>query len=110
MKGIPNMGQLMKQAQQFQSKMAKLQEELGEKTVEASAGGGMVTVVANGKQEILSVHIDQEVVDPEETEMLQDLVMAAVNDALSRAREMMNEEMGLLTKGMGIPGLPPNLF
>jgi len=105
MKGMPNMGQLMKQAQQFQSKMAKLQEELGEKTMEASAGGGMVSAVANGKQELLSIKIDREVVDPEDIDMLQDLVLAAVNDALTRARNMMNEEMGKLTKGMNIPGM-----
>ena len=106
MKGMPDMGQLMKQAQQFQAKMAKMQEEVGNRTVEASAGGGMVSVVANGKQEIISVHIDQEVIDPEDSEMLQDLIMAAVNDALSRARDMMNEEMGKLTKGLNIPGMP----
>ena len=106
MKGIPNMGQLMKQAQQFQSKMAKMQEELGERTVEASAGGGMVTVVANGKQEIVSIQIEGEVVDPDDIEMLQDLILAAVNDALSKSRDMVNEEMGKLTKGMNIPGLP----
>jgi DNA-binding YbaB/EbfC family protein len=105
MKGMPNMGQLMKQAQQFQSKMAKLQEELGERTVEASAGGGMVTVVANGKQEIVSILVDREVIDPDDQEMLQDLILAAVNDALSRARNMVNEEMSTLTKGMNIPGL-----
>jgi DNA-binding YbaB/EbfC family protein len=106
MKGMPNMGQLMKQAQQIQSKMAKLQEELGDRTVEASSGGGMVTVVANGRQEILSINIDREVIDPDDSEMLQDLIMAAVNDALVRARDMMNEEMGNLTKGMNIPGIP----
>jgi DNA-binding YbaB/EbfC family protein len=106
MKGIPNMGQLMKQAQQFQSKMAKMQEELGGRTVEASAGGGMVTVVANGKQEIVSIQIEGEVVDPDDIEMLQDLILAAVNDALSKSRDMVNEEMGKLTKGMNIPGLP----
>jgi DNA-binding YbaB/EbfC family protein len=106
MKGIPNMGQLMKQAQQFQSKMAKLQEELGDKTVEASAGGGMVTVVVNGKQEMLSIRIDPEVIDRDDPEMLQDLIMAAVNDGLTRAKNMMNEEMGQLTKGLNVPGLP----
>jgi DNA-binding YbaB/EbfC family protein len=105
MKGIPNMGNLLKQAQQFQSKMAKLQEELASQTVESSAGGGMVTVVVNGRQEILSIRIDPEVVDPDDPEMLQDLIMAAVNDGLSRARDMMNEEMGKLTKGLNIPGL-----
>lgn len=106
MKGIPNMGQIMKQAQQFQSKMAKVQEELGNETVEASAGGGMVTVVANGRQEIVSIHIEPEVIDPDDVEMLQDLVMAAINDALSRAKNMMNDEMGKLTKGLNIPGMP----
>jgi len=106
MKGMPNMGQLLKQAQKFQSRMAELQEELNERTVEASAGGGMVTVVANGKQEVLSISIDPEVVDPNDVEMLQDLILAAVNDALNRAKEMTNEEMGKLTKGMNIPGLP----
>ena len=106
MKGVPNMGKLMKQAQQLQTKMAKMQEELSEKTVEASAGGGMVVAIANGRQEIVSIHIEQEVIDPDDAEMLQDLIMAAINDALNRAKEMMNEEMGTLTKGMNIPGLP----
>ena len=104
------MGQLMKQAQKFQSKMAKLQEELGDKTMEASAGGGMVSVVANGKQDLISIKIDREVVDPEDIEMLEDLVLAAANDALTRAKDMMNEEMGKLTKGMNIPGMPPGLM
>ncbi|MCP4683285.1 MAG: YbaB/EbfC family nucleoid-associated protein [Desulfobacterales bacterium] len=106
MKGVPNMGKLLKQAQQFQTKMTELQEEVGNETVEASAGGGMVTVVANGNQEILSIHIEPEVIDPDDAEMLQDLISAAVNDALSRAKTMMNEEMGKLTEGMGIPGMP----
>ncbi len=100
------MGNLMKQAQQFQAKMAKLQEELGEKTVEASAGGGMVSVVANGRQEIISISIETEVIDPEDAEMLQDLILAAVNDALSRAKNMMNEEMGKLTQGLNLPNVP----
>ncbi len=100
------MGQLMKQAQQIQTKMAKLQEDLGDRTVEASSGGGMVIVVANGRQEVLSIKIEQEVIDPDDAEMLQDLIMAAVNDALARAKEMVNEEMGKLTKGMNIPGMP----
>ena len=106
MKGMPNMAQLMKQAQKFQAKVAKMQEELSARTVEASAGGGMGTVVANGGQELLSIKIDPEVVDPEDIEMLQDLIMAAVNDALNKARTMMNEEMGQLTKGMNLPGMP----
>jgi DNA-binding YbaB/EbfC family protein len=106
MKGMPNMGQLMKQAQQIQTKMAKLQEDLGDRTVEASSGGGMVMVVANGRQEVLSIKIEREVIDPDDAEMLQDLIMAAVNDALTRAKDMVNEEMGKLTKGMNIPGMP----
>ncbi|SPD76078.1 conserved hypothetical protein [uncultured Desulfobacterium sp.] len=105
MKGIPNMGNIMKQAQQLQARMAKVQEELSEKTVEATAGGGMVAVVANGRQEIISIRIEKEVIDPDDPEMLQDLVLAAVNDALTRAKDMMNQEMGKLTKGMNIPGL-----
>ena len=106
MKGIPNMGNLMKQAQQFQTKMAKLQEELGQKTIEASSGGGMVTVVANGQQEIVSIKIDPEVVDPDDIDMLQDLILAAVNDGLTRARNMVNEEMGKLTGGLNLPNIP----
>ena len=106
MKGMPNMGQLMKQAQQIQTKMAKLQEDLGDRTVEASSGGGMVIVVANGRQEVLSIKIEKEVIDPDDAEMLQDLIMAAVNDALTKAKDMVNEEMGKLTKGMNIPGMP----
>ncbi len=106
MKGIPNMNQILKQAQQFQAKMAKLQEELGEKTVEASSGGGMVTVVVNGKQELLSIKIDPEVIDSEDPEMLQDLILAAVNDGLAKAKNMVNEEMGKLTSAMNLPNLP----
>lgn len=105
MKGLPNMGQLMKQAQQFQSKMKQMQDELGERTVESSAGGGMVTVVVNGRQEVLAVRIDPEVVDPQDVDMLQDLILAAVNDGLQKAKNMVNEEMGKLTKGLNIPGL-----
>ena len=106
MKGMPNMGNLMKQAQQFQAKMAQLQEELGERTVESSAGGGMVSVVANGRQEIVSIKIETEVIDPDDTEMLQDLILAAVNDALSKAKNMVNEEMGKLTQGLNLPNIP----
>ena len=105
MKGMPNMGNLLKKAQQLQDKMAKMQEELGEKTVETSAGGGMVTAVANGKQEIISIKIDPEVVDQEDIEMLEDLILAAVNDALDQAKQMVSEEMTKLTGGIKIPGL-----
>lgn len=106
MKGIPNMGNLLKQAQQFQNKMAKLQEELGDRTVEASAGGGMVSVVINGRQEIISINIDPEVINPDDREMLQDLILAAVNDGVSKAKDMMNEEMGKLTSGLNLPNIP----
>ena len=102
---MKNMGKLMKQAQQLQTKMAKLQEELGDKTIEASAGGGMVKVVANGRQEIVSIEIEKEVVDPEDVEMLCDLILAAVNEALTRSQSMVSEQMGKLTGGLNIPGL-----
>ena len=105
MKGIPDIGNLMKKAQQLQEKMAKMQEELSEKTVEASAGGGMVTVVANGKQEIVSIKIDPEVVDSDDVEMLEDLVLASVNEALDQAKEMAGAEMNKITGGVKIPGM-----
>ncbi len=105
LKGMPNMGNLLKKAQQLQEKMAKLQDELSEKTIETSAGGGMVTVIATGKQEIASIKIDPEVVNQEDIAMLEDLVLAAVNDALSQAKQMVSEEMTKLTGGVNIPGL-----
>jgi DNA-binding YbaB/EbfC family protein len=100
-----NMGGLMKQAQKMQNKMMKMQEEMAEKTVEATAGGGMVTVVANGRQEVVSIKLEQEVVDPEDVEMLQDLVLAAVNDALKKSQDMMSEAMQKITGGMSLPGI-----
>ena len=78
---------------------------MAEKTIEASAGGGMIKVVANGKQEVLSIHIEKEVVDPEDVEMLQDLILAAVNEALTQSQKMVSDEMSKLTGGMNIPGL-----
>ncbi|PIP39419.1 MAG: YbaB/EbfC family nucleoid-associated protein [Desulfobacterales bacterium CG23_combo_of_CG06-09_8_20_14_all_51_8] len=102
---MKNMKNLMKQAQQLQAKMARMQEEMGQKTIEASASGGMIKVVANGKQEIVSVHIEKEVVDPEDVEMLQDLILAAVNEALVQSQKMVSDEMSKLTGGMSIPGL-----
>jgi nucleoid-associated protein EbfC len=102
---MKNMNSMMKQAQQLQKKMLKAQQDLATKTVEASAGGGMVKVVANGSQKIESIVLEKEVVDPEDLEMLQDLVLAAVNDALNRSREMVSAEMGKLTGGLNIPGL-----
>ena len=104
-KGGGGLGQMMKQAQKMQAKIMKIQEEMGEQSVEAASGGGMVTVTANGKQEILSIRIEPEVVDPEEVEMLQDLVAAAVNEALKKAQEMMAEEMAKVTGGMNLPGM-----
>ena len=102
---MKGMGNMMKQAQKLQAKMLKLQEELAEKTVETSSGGGMVKVVANGKQQVVSIEIEKEVVDPEDVEMLQDLITAAVNDALTKSQEMVSGEMEKLTGGMKIPGL-----
>jgi DNA-binding YbaB/EbfC family protein len=100
-----NMGNIMKQAQAMQAQMAKIQEQAAAKQVVGTAGGGMVTVTANGAMEIVSVVIDPEVVKSGDAEMLQDLVMAATNDALRKAREMMAEEMKGLTGGLQIPGL-----
>jgi hypothetical protein len=99
------MNDLMRQAQLMQKKIAKLQEELGNQEVEATAGGGMITVKATGKQEIVSVTIDPTVVDPNDVEMLQDLILAATNEALTKAKDMVQSEMGKLTGGMNIPGL-----
>ncbi|GAB6063866.1 YbaB/EbfC family nucleoid-associated protein [Deferrisoma palaeochoriense] len=97
----------MRQAQEMQRRMAKIQEELAEKTVEAAAGGGMVRCVVNGKQEILSLTIDPEVVNPDDVEMLQDLVVAAVSEAIKKSQEMVAEEMGKVAGGLGLnlPGL-----
>jgi hypothetical protein len=99
------MGNMLKQAQQLQSKIFKLQEELAERRVETTVGGGMVTAVANGKQQLESIKIEPEVVDPSDVQMLEDLVVAAVNDALKKAQEMVSEEMTKLTGGFKIPGL-----
>ncbi len=96
---------MMKQAQKLQAKMMAMQEELGNRTVTAQAGGGMVEAVVNGRQELLNLRIDPEVVVAEDVEMLQDLILAAINEALSRSREMMATEMSKLTGGMQIPGL-----
>ena len=100
-----NMNKMMKQVQKMQADMARKQEELALRTVEATAGGEMIKVVANGKQEILSIVINPEAVDPEDVELLQDLVLAAVNEALKASQEMVNDEMGKLTGGLKIPGL-----
>lgn len=99
------MNDILRQAQLMQSRMAKAQEDLAQLTVEGSSGGGMVKVTCTGKQEILSLVIDKKAVDPEDVEMLQDLVLAAVNDALRQSRELMEREMGAVTGGLKIPGL-----
>jgi nucleoid-associated protein EbfC len=95
----------MKQAKKMQEKIASIQAELEGKTVEATAGGGMVTVLVNGKFEILSLKIDKEVVNPEDVDMLQDLIMAAVNEGIRKAQEMATAEMSKITGGFTIPGL-----
>ncbi|PQP32937.1 YbaB/EbfC family nucleoid-associated protein, partial [Desulfobacteraceae bacterium SEEP-SAG10] len=97
---MKGMGKMMKQAQQLQSKMLKLQEEMADKTVETTSGGGMVKVVANGRQQVLSIQIEKEVVDPDDVEMLQDLILAAINDALIKSQEMATQEMSKLTGGL----------
>ncbi|RLL41711.1 YbaB/EbfC family nucleoid-associated protein [Oceanobacillus piezotolerans] len=103
MKG--NMNNMMKQMQKMQKKMMKAQDELFEMTFEASAGGGMVTVQANGKKEITDVQIKEEVVDPDDIEMLQDLILAATNDVLKQIDEKTNDTMGQFTKGLNMPGM-----
>ena len=102
---MKNLGNIMQQAKKMQERLATIQEEMATKTVEATAGGGMITVVANGKQEVISIKIEPEVVNPDDVDMLQDLVLAAVNDALRKAQEMMANEMSKVTGGMKIPGL-----
>jgi DNA-binding YbaB/EbfC family protein len=99
------MGDFMRQAEKLQGQIKKMQEELATKTVEASSGGGMVTVVTNGKQDVVSIKIDPEVVNRDDVEMLQDLIVAAVNEAKKRSQELMAGELGRLTGGLGIPGL-----
>ncbi len=98
-------GDLLKQAEKLQAELKRIQEKLEEKTVEASAGGGMVTAVANGKQEIVSIKIDPEVVNKDDVEMLEDLIVAAVNEAKRRAQELVMSEISKLTGGLNIPGL-----
>jgi len=99
-------GDMMKQVQKMQAKMEEVQKELENKRVEGTSGGGMVKVVANGKQEILEIKIDPEVVNKEDVEMLEDLVLAAVNQAREKSVEIQNDEMAKLTGGLKIPGMP----
>jgi len=102
---MQGMGDLMRQAQEMQQKMARIQQELNARTVSASSGGGMVTVVCSGTQEIRSVSIDKAIVDPDDMELLQDLVLTAANEALRLSRELAAKEMSTLTGGLRIPGL-----
>jgi hypothetical protein len=99
-----NMNNMMKQMQKMQKKMAEAQEQLKDEVVEGTAGGGVVTVKCNGHKEVLEVQIKQEAVDPDDVEMLQDLVLAAINEALKKADELANARMGQFTKGLNIPG------
>ncbi|MFO7815694.1 MAG: YbaB/EbfC family nucleoid-associated protein [Halanaerobiales bacterium] len=100
-----NMNKLMKQAQKMQAKMSEVKEELENKTYEAAAGGGAVKALVNGKKEVLDLQIDEEAVDPEDIEMLEDLILAAVNEAMREATEELNEKMGQMTGGMNMPGM-----
>ena len=103
MKG--GMGGMMKQVQQMQAKMAEMQTQLESAEIEASAGGGMVKVVVNGKNEIRSISIDKEVVNPDDVEMLQDLIVAALNQAREKSQELQQQQMSAITGGLNIPGL-----
>lgn len=102
---MKNMGKIIKEAQKMQEKMAKVQQELASKKVEATAGGGMVKVEMNGAQELVSIKIDKEVVNPEDIEMLETLIQAAVNEALRKSKEMVQQELSQVTGGFNIPGL-----
>ena len=102
---MAGIGKFLKQAQKMQKDMAKIQTEMANKTVEATAGGGMVTVITNGNQEITSVKIEKEVVDSDDIEMLENLVIAAINEGLRKSKEMVTGEMSKLTGGLNIPGL-----
>jgi hypothetical protein len=102
---VQNIGNIMKQAKKLQERMASLQDELALRTVEASAGGGMVSVLVNGRHELVSLKIEREVVNPEDVDMLQDLIVAAVNEGMRKAQEMAAAEMAKLTGGINIPGL-----
>lgn len=100
-----NLGNIMKQAQKIQAQIARVQEEMASKSVEATVGGGMVTAVVNGKYELVSLKIEEDVVKSEDIEMLQDLIVAAVNEGIRNAQEMVSEEMSKITGGLNIPGL-----
>lgn len=101
----PDYGKIMKQVQKMQQDMAKAQEELGNERIEASAGGGMVKVVVSGNQQLLEIKIDPQAVDPNDVEMLQDMILAAVNEGMRQAQELASRKLGSLTGGLNIPGL-----
>jgi hypothetical protein len=103
MKG--GMNNIVRQAQQMQKKISKVQEEIGEKKIEASTGGGVVTAVVTGNQELVEINIDPEVMDPDDVELLEEMIVGAVNQAMKLADDMMNEEIEKVTGGMNIPGL-----
>ena len=103
--GMGNMGAMMKKVQKMQSDMLKMQEELKKRTVEASAGGGAVTVVVSGKKEVKAVKIDPSAVDPEDVEMLEDMILTAINDGMKQIDEMTEKEMSKVTGGMKLPGM-----
>ncbi|MFS0577514.1 YbaB/EbfC family nucleoid-associated protein [Sporosarcina sp. 179-K 3D1 HS] len=105
MRGMGNMQGMMKQMQKMQKKMAEAQEKLGEERLEGAAGGGMVKVIVSGQKEVVEVIIDPSVVDPEDVEMLQDLVVIATNEAMAKAEELANSTMGQFTKGLNLPGM-----
>jgi len=104
-KGPGNMGGFLKQAQQMQKKMAETQENLKNRVVEGTAGGGMVSAMVNGHQEVLKLKIEQQVVDPDDVEMLEDLILAAINQAMKKSKDLAKEEMAKVTGGLSIPGM-----
>ncbi|NCC81935.1 MAG: YbaB/EbfC family nucleoid-associated protein [Clostridia bacterium] len=108
--GFGNMNKMMKQVQKMQAEMGKIQKELEEQSYEATSGGGVVKVIVNGKNEMLDIQINPEVLDPDDVEMLQDLILAATNEALKKAQETMSTEMNKLTGNMKIPGMPGGMF
>lgn len=105
MRGMGNYQNMMRQVQKMQKKMQEAQEKLGEERIEGTAGGGLVRAVVSGHKEVLEIQIDKDVVDPEDVEMLQDLLVIAINDAMQKADERIAQTMGQFTKGMNIPGL-----
>jgi DNA-binding YbaB/EbfC family protein len=107
MANIGAMGNLLKQAQEMQARMAKVQDELAHKTVQGSAGGGMVEATVNGQFNVTAIKIEPSVINPDEKEMLEDLILAAINDGVRKARELVSSEMSKLTGGLKIPGMMP---